>query len=236
MLEGSLKPEESTTFTFGTSFNFGGLDVTIDYFRIEVDDRLSLTQDFELTDEEVDDLIREGITSAGNLQNFRFFANDFDTETTGFDVVATYAAAWENSDTTFSLSYNNTDTKVVNPGVNIGETRIREYEEGLPETRYNLQANHHMGDWRFLARLSYFDDWYDSEDGNTYDGKSIVDLEGAYMFNENLTVILGAQNAFDTLPDKNPGARAGVGNRYSQFSPFGFNGAYYYLRVKYELF
>ena len=35
---------------------------------------------------------------------------------------------------------------------------------------------------------------------------------------------------------KNPGARAGVGNLYSQFSPFGFNGAYYYLRVKYELF
>jgi iron complex outermembrane receptor protein len=231
-----LEPEESTNFTFGTFFSVGTLDVTIDYFRIEVDDRLSLTQDFELTDEEVDQLIAEGITSAGNLANFRFFANDFDTETTGFDIVATYPVAWQNSDTTFSLSYNNTDTKVVNPGDNIGETRIREYEEGLPETRWNLQANHHMGDWRFLARLSYYDDWYDSEDGNTYDGKTLVDLEAAYMFNQNLTVVLGAQNAFDELPDENPGARAGVGNLYSQFSPFGFNGAYYYLRLKYDMF
>jgi iron complex outermembrane receptor protein len=231
-----LEPEESTNFTFGTFFNVGALDVTIDYFSIDVDDRLSLTQDFALTPAEVDQLIAEGITSAGNLANFRFFANDFDTETTGFDIVATYPVSWENSDTTFSLSYNNTDTKVVNPGDNIGETRIREYEEGLPETRYNLQANHHMGDWRFLARVSYYDDWYDSEDGNSYDGKTLVDLEAAYSFNENLTAVLGAQNAFDELPDENPGARGGVGNLYSQFSPFGFNGSYYYLRLRYDMF
>ena len=231
-----LEPEESTNFTFGTFFNVGALDVTIDYFQIEVDDRLSLTQDFALSADEVEDLIAEGITSAGNLQNFRFFANDFDTETTGFDVVATYPVSWENSDTTFSLSYNNTDTKVTRASDAVGETRIREYEEGLPETRYNLQANHHMGDWRFLARVSYYDDWYDSEDGNTYDGKTLVDLEAAYNFNENLTVVLGAQNAFDETPDENPGARSGVGNRYSQFSPFGFNGSFWYLRVKYDVF
>ena len=230
-----LEPEESTNFTFGTFFNLGGLDVTIDYFQIEVDDRLSLTQDFELTPEEVEDLINEGITSAGNLQNFRFFANDFDTETKGFDVVATYPVSWSNSETTFSLAYNKTDTSITDAGTNIGETRIREYEEGLPETRYNVAANHFMGDWRFLARVSYYDDWYDSEDGNTYSGKSIVDLEAAYSFNDSLTVVLGAQNALDETPDENPGAAAGVGNLYSQFSPFGFNGSYWYLRLRYDM-
>ena len=231
-----LEPEESTNFTLGTYFSIGDMSVTIDYFQIEVDDRLSLTQDFALTPAEVDQLIAEGITSAGNLANFRFFANDFDTETKGIDIVATYPVSWENSDTTFSLSYNNTDTEVVNPGDNIGATRIREYEEGLPETRYNIAANHHMGDWRFLARLSYYDDWYDSEDGNVYDGKSLVDLEAAYAVNESLSVVLGAMNAFDEVPDENPGARGGVGNRYSQFSPFGFNGSYWYLRVKYDVY
>ena len=230
-----LEPEESTNFTFGTFFNVGALDVTIDYFQIEVDDRLSLTQDFALTPAEVDQLIAEGITSAGNLANFRFFANDFDTETKGFDVVATYPVDWANGDTVFSLAYNNTDTKVTNPGDNIGATRIREYEEGLPETRYNIAANHSTGNWRFLARVSYYDDWYDSEDGNTYDGKSLVDLEAAYTHNDNLTVVFGAQNAFDETPDENPGAAAGVGNRYSQFSPFGFNGAYWYLRLRYDV-
>lgn len=230
-----LEPEESDNFTFGAFFNVGGLDVTVDYFQIEVDDRISLTQDFALTPAEVDQLIAEGITSAGNLANFRFFANDFDTETKGFDIVATYPVEWAAGDTVFGLSYNNTDTEVVNPGTNIGATRIREYEEGLPETRYNVSANHNMGDWRFLARVSYYDDWYDSEDGNVYDGEFLVDLEGAYRINENLGVVLGAQNAFDTTPQENPGAAAGVGNRYSQFSPFGFNGAFWYLRVTYDL-
>jgi iron complex outermembrane receptor protein len=189
-----------------------------------------------LTPEEVDQLIAEGITSAGNLANFRFFANDFDTETTGFDIVATYPVDWSSGTTTFSLAYNQTDTKVSNPGTNIGETRIREYEEGLPETRYNIAANHDMDDWRFLARLSYYDDWYDSEDGNSYSGKSLVDVEAAYRMNDNLTFVLGATNVLDETPDENPGAADGVGNRYSQFSPFGFNGSFWYLRVKYDVF
>ncbi|MEL7185415.1 MAG: TonB-dependent receptor [Pseudomonadota bacterium] len=230
-----LEPEESTNFTFGTFFNVGALDVTIDYFQIEVDDRISLTQDFALTPAEVDQLIAEGITSAGNLANFRFFANDFDTETKGFDIVATYPVEWSAGDTVFSLAFNKTDTEVANPGTNIGATRIREYEEGLPETRYNVSANHNMGDWRFLIRASYYDDWYDSEDGNVYDGKTLVDLEGAYRFNERFSVVVGLQNAFDTQPDQNPGAAGGVGNLYSQFSPFGFNGAYWYVRGTYNM-
>jgi len=230
-----LEPEESTNFTLGTFFNVGNLDVTVDYFQIDVDDRLSLTNDFQLSDAEVDQLISEGITSAGNLANFRFFANDFDTETKGFDVVATYPVAWGNGETDFSLAYNNTKTEVSNPGVNINATRIQEYEEGLPETRYNIAANHTVNDWRFLGRVSYYDDWFDSEDGNTYSGKSLLDLEAAYSYSDALTIILGAQNALDETPDENPGAASGVGNRYSQFSPFGFNGAYYYLRVRYDL-
>jgi iron complex outermembrane receptor protein len=212
-----LEPEDSTSLTVGTFFHVGDLDVTIDYFQIDVDDRLSLTQDF------------------GNLQNFRFFANQFDTETKGFDIVASYPVEWSNSNTLFSLAYNNTDTSVTSATAAVGDTRIREYEEGLPETRYNLSANHHMDKWRFLARVSYYDDWYDSEDGNTYSGKSLVDLEAAYSWSDSLTVVLGAQNAFDETPDVNPGAASGVGNRYSQFSPFGFNGAFYYLRLKYDM-
>ena len=234
----ALQPEESTNFTFGTFFNLGDLDVTIDYFQIEVDDRLSLTTDFALSDEEVQDLIDEGITSAGNLSNFRFFSNGFDTETTGFDIVATYPVDWGDAgDTVFSLAFNNTDTEVtsVDDISTVDATRVREYETGLPETRYNVAANHNVGNWRFLARVSYYDDWFDSEDGNDYDGKSLVDLEAGYRFSESLSMVLGAQNAFDEVPDENPGAAAGVGNRYSQFSPFGFNGAFWYLRLTYEV-
>ena len=43
-----LEPEESTNFTLGTFFNVGNLDVTIDFFKVDVDDRLNLSQNFQL--------------------------------------------------------------------------------------------------------------------------------------------------------------------------------------------
>ena len=69
-------------------------------------------QNFSLTPDEVDDLIAEGITSAGNLANFRFFTNDFDTETSGIDIVATYVPPAMGGDTTFSFLFNFTETDV----------------------------------------------------------------------------------------------------------------------------
>ncbi len=234
----ALLPEESTNFTFGTFFNLGSLDVTIDYFQIELDDRLNLSGLVSLTDAQVQQLLAEGVTSAANLQNFRWFTNDFETETKGFDVVATYPFEWGNGvNTDVSFSFNKTDTEVTRAGPSITNdpTRIRELEEGLPETRWNLSGNTFYNQWRFLARVSYYDDWFDSEDGNTYDGKTLVDVEGAYTFNDNWTGVVGVQNIFDETPDENPGAAGGVGNRYSQFSPFGFNGAFWYLRLRYDL-
>ncbi len=231
----ALEPEESTNATVGVIFDIGPISVTADYFNIEVSDRLSVSQLFSLTQQEVDDLIASGVTSAGNLQNFRFFTNDFDTETQGLDIVATTALDWANGTTDLTFSFNNTETRVksFNPAT-LDNTRIRELQEGLPDTRYNLTANHTVGDWRFLARISHFGEWFDSEDGRVYDGEYLVDAEAAYQINDAMGIVLGAQNIFDQYPEENPGARDGVGNQYSQFSPFGFNGGFWYLRFNYD--
>ncbi len=230
-----LEPEESENVTVGVIFDVGPISVTADYFNIEVSDRLSVSQNFSLTPQEVADLIASGVTSAGNLQNFRFFTNDFDTETQGLDIVATTSVDFMGGVTDLTFSFNNTETRVksFNP-VTLDQTRIRELQEGLPDTRYNLTANHTVGDWRFLARVSHYGEWFDSEDGNIYDGEFLVDAEAAYQINDQMGVVIGAQNIFDQFPEENPGARGGVGNRYSQFSPFGFNGGFWYARFNYD--
>ena len=142
---------------------------------------------------------------------------------------------WLAGTTDFALAFNYTKTDVTksNPDT-LDATRIRELEEGLPEIRYSVTANHMNGDWRFLGRVSYYDDWFDSEDGNVYGGEFLVDLEAAYNVTEQLQLVLGAQNVFDQTPEDNPGAASGVGNKYSQFSPFGFNGGYWYARARYD--
>ena len=230
-----LIAEESTNVAVGAVIGNGPFSLTVDYFQIDLKDRLAVTQLFSLTQEEVDQLISEGITSAGNLQNFRFFTNDFDTETSGFDIVTTYAPPAMGGNTTFSLLYNLTETKVTkfNPAT-LDATRIRELQEALPETRWTLSAHHSLDRWRFLGRVAYYDDWFDSEDGAVYPGEYIADAEISYDFSDDVTLILGGQNILDTTPQENAGARSGVGNLYSQFSPFGFNGAFYYARLKYS--
>lgn len=230
-----LEAETSVNYALGAVYNRGPFTLTTDLFRIELSDRLAVTQLFALSPEEVDQLIAEGVTSAANLQNFRFFTNDFDTETTGLDVVATYSPYATDGRTVFSLLFNYTETDVTKFNSDtLDATRIRELQEALPEVRWNVSVNHRTeNNWRFLARLSYYDDWFDSEDGQVYDGKYLTDLEVAYEFNNGLSAVLGGQNVLDEYPDENPGARSGVGNLYSQFSPFGFNGAFWYARMKY---
>ncbi|MCG8455269.1 MAG: TonB-dependent receptor, partial [Holophagales bacterium] len=154
----------------------------------------------------------------------------------GFDLVATYTPYSLGGDTTFSLIFNHTETDVTkfNPET-LDETRIRELQEALPETRFNVAVSHAFNDaWNVLGRVSYYDGWFDSEDGEVYDGEYIADLEVAYTWNEMVTFSVGGQNVFDTFPSDNPGARSGVGNLYSQFTPFGFNGGFWYARLRYN--
>jgi iron complex outermembrane receptor protein len=228
----ALQAEESVNYALGAVWDNGPFTLTLDYFRIDLTDRLGVTQLFSLTQSEIDQLIAEGITGAANLQNFRFFANDFDTETAGIDLVATYS--W--TDTVLSFLFNHTETEVTkfNPET-LDATRIQELQEALPETRFNVSVNHDFTDrFRGLARVSYYDDWFDSEDGQVYGGKNLLDLEAGFDVTKSIEFSIGGQNVLDETPDENPGARAGVGNQYSQFSPFGFNGAFYYGRIKFK--
>lgn len=231
-----LGPEESQNFSFGAVLELGNFTLTADYYIVEVDDRIAVSQDFELTPAEVAALVASGVTSAANLETFRFFTNDFDTETKGIDVVATYSAKLFGGDSSLSLAFNNNKTEVTrfNPDT-LDASRIRQLEEGLPETRWSLTGTQSWGPLRLLARVSQYDGWYDNEDGRSYDGGNfIVDAEVAYNVNDGLTFILGAQNLFDEYPDENPGGAAGAGNRYSQYTPFGFNGGFWYGRMTYR--
>lgn len=231
----SLEPEESTNFALGMVYENGPFNLTADYFRIDLEDRIAVTRNFQLTPAEVVLLVAEGITSAANLQNFRFFTNDFDTKTEGIDLVATYRAQLWGGETTFSFLFNHTETEVTdfNPD-NIDNNRIRQLQESLPENRATVSLNQNFDRWHLLGRVSYYDKWFDSEDGQVYGNEILLDIEGGYNFSEKFALILGVQNATDTYPEENPNAAATVGNLYSQYSPFGFNGAFYYARLQYK--
>ena len=228
-----LEPERSVHYTLGAVVEAGPLSATVDYFRIRLADRLALTQLFALTPAEVAGLLAEGVTSAGNLQNFRFFTNHFETRTQGLDMVATYAPPRLGGRTAFSLLFNRTATAVTHfdPEV-LDALRVRELQEALPGTRWSAAVRHELGRWRLRGRLSWYGAWFDSANRHVFHGDAVVDLEAAYPVGESVTFTFGGQNVFGNDPEENPIARS-TGSRYSAFTPFGVNGGFYYARIGY---
>ncbi len=230
-----LDAEQSTNLTAGVVLRTEQFSLTIDYFKIELSDRLSMSRLYELTDEERTKLLETGITSAATIQRFRFFTNEMDTTSEGYDVVGTWSPNWHGGLTDINIAYNRTDTTVEN-GVteNIDQVRIIELENGLPAWRANIGITHTFNGWRFMARYNHYDSWYDSEDRLFYDDYGTLDAEVGYSFTNGINLIVGSNNITDETPEENPNAAATVGNRYSQYAPGGFNGAFWYARMTYD--
>ena len=227
-----LEAEKSRNYSAGFILSRGRLSLTTDLFRVDLRDRLAITQNFALTPAEVRGLLAEGITSAASIANFRFFTNDFETKTQGIDVVGTYDAG----KTDLHLLFNHTDTEVTafNPDT-LSEGRIQQLEGALPKTRAALALTHTLDKLRMMGRVSTYSGWYDADDAYMYEGSHVlVDLEAGYRFNQRMTFAVGGTNVLNHYPEENPGARAGVGNLYSQYTPFGFNGAFWYGRLRYD--
>lgn len=142
----SLTPEESENFTLGAGFSVGPVNVTIDYFRIDVTDRISLSdsQDFvqalldfaaeapvvvippnQSTSQILNLLDAAGkldisqFSGSEDLTSFSFFTNSFDTQTQGIDIVASMRfEMYPGSESSLQAAFNWTETDVTNTGAN----------------------------------------------------------------------------------------------------------------------
>ena len=228
-----LQPEDSENMTFGIYTTVGEFEITLDYFSIDVDDRLNFSKDVNLSAADIAQLIADNVPGAGDMSKFRFYTNDFDTTTDGFDLVVSTSTDWMGGTTDWNLAYNQTNTDVTNRGVTIDDEREKRIEQMTPDTRWNLSANHMMGDWRMLARISYYGDWYDSGEGFVYPGESVVDLELAYNINDNSSVMVGGNNVLDEAGDTLHNINS-YGNLYSTQAPMGFSGAFWYAKYSYN--
>ena len=253
----TLGPEDSVNFSIGTAFDAGPTSWTVDFYSIEVEDRVALGANVDFlaalnlagggtTFTSVSAALN-GLDAAGtinrqdflgldDLSQFRFFANSFDTRTRGIDVVGRYGfeVAGGYSNLTLALNYNRTrvtDLGDVNP---ISAGREQALEDLLPRFKGNLTWGHTQGRLRGLVRLNYYGEWDDT--GNGVDNISpelLVDVEVGYDLENGLELIGGVNNLFDTFNDENPGA-GDLGQLYPESGPFGLNGGQWYLKARYS--
>lgn len=218
-----LQPEESTNISIGAVLAAdNGLSLTIDYFSIDIEERIALSGLFDVTDEIKQRLVAGGVPGADEFTSVRYFTNDFDTETSGIDVVATYGWLTNQGSADLQFSFNTTNTEVVDSS-SISAGTIRNLEDGWPETRYNLIYRQSFERWDVVAKYSHFGEWYDDHAGDDFSGYGYFDLQVQRLFDNDMTVTIGTENLFDAYPDE--AINYGNGRKYPRYAPAGHNGA-----------
>ena len=169
-----LKEEEATNFTAGLIWDATDeLTFTLDWFQIEMKDRIAQTGTIDITAEPappgvgctpgsfLNDCLQElGVPGASTLSSVSFYTNDFETTTQGVDLVGTYVADFGNAGiSNFQLAWNWTKTQVDDAGEEVSRDRVLELERFNPRNRGVFTWNHMINDFRFLVRASYYDDW-----------------------------------------------------------------------------
>ena len=215
-------------------------------------------------------LVAAGFPSIGAA---RFFINGLDTTTSGVDVVAAYRLGLNQLGTwNLTAAYNYNKQKIDKrlnalgplaqiPGlVLFGRIEGIRFTDGQPRDKIVLSADGDIGRFGVTARTTRYGKVVspgaaaplapnqtsltaNGPDDIFLSAKWVTDLELRLKGGNGVEFAIGANNLFDTYPDRSPfgprPASAGGGfypaNQiyipYSIFSPFGFNGRFVYGRA-----
>jgi iron complex outermembrane receptor protein len=240
-----LQPEESASYAFGAVYQNGDFFMTVDYYNIDVEDRISQSNKITLSSEDKAVLSAAGVANANSLQQVSFFTNDFDTTTEGIDVVANYTADLFDGDTTFSLAYNWNETEVTKFSDITGAFKVARLEDDLPNHRATFTWAQSWEQLSMFTRVNYYGEYqgvhvdFDAT-AITADSAVTVDFEMSYFVTEAITLSVGAQNIFDQeateidIPDAVGIPNNNWGGVYYETSPFGINGGLYYVTAAYN--
>ena len=240
-----LRPERSRSVSAGLVYASAAVRATADCFRIGVRDRLALSRDIEaqpsgprgpgrVREDLIAELEAAGLTSARSWNYINYFTNDFTTATSGCEAAASYRFDAAGGVTTVRGAANRTATRVdrFTVGGPLDDPReIRDYEAGLPSVRTLASATHTRGALDLTLRYTYHGDWFDSEENLDFDGYGGIDVSVRYAVSERMTLTVAADNVLNGVPDENPNAVSGLGNRYSQYAPAGFNGRFAFVKL-----
>ena len=162
-----LDAEKSVNFSLGAVLRFGDLSITADAYRINIDNRIVLSEN--LTSAAVRNyLTSQGFTGVGGA---RFFINGVDTNTKGLDVVINWpwkSPAAGRFDFTLAGNYNQTEvTRVpvttelaaLNPAPALfGRSNVVGLEKGQPKNKITASVNWKLQDFGLTASATRYGD------------------------------------------------------------------------------
>ncbi len=248
-----LKPEKSKNLSLGLVLTpIEGLYITADAYRIQIEDRISLSENLTST------LVRQYLNANGfpAVAGGRYFTNALDTTTTGIDIIGTYTWKLDASQIDWTLGYNYNKTEIdrvapnpaalaaIDPSaLRFGRVELARFEIGAPRDKFLLGGVWKVGGWSFGATTTRYGEFSVLNSNpvldQTFSAKWLLDLTASYAVN-GWEFAIGGDNVLDEYPDENlfisPALNTSTTGQlpYPSQSPFGFNGAYVYGRVSYK--
>ena len=240
-----LAPETSTNYTIGFTANVGQLDLTVDFYRIDLDDATYAISTRDVSTDTTAGaayqnyllLDNAGVAGANSIGGVLYFANGFDVSSKGVDIVASYPLDFGsagNTNLSMALSYNKKAFESDPSAYRNAEAQF-DYVNYNPNLRGVFTAAHVVNDLSLIARASY---WGESENANSgtsrrqvQDATWFVDLEAQYQINDTLRIAAGGRNVFDEYPNKGNIGDTCCGRIYESGSVLDWNGSYWFARL-----
>lgn len=232
-----LKPETSQSFSAGLVLTpVTGLSITADVFRIDIDDRIALSE--SLSGPAVTSILAaQGITNASQV---RFFTNAADTVTEGWETALIWTRpVGEDGRFNLTLAYGAYDNDVKSLAVNpvlpalplLGAQSIGVLTDAQPRDKITLNLGLDLGRWRLLADVARFGKHRSAPLGptQTFGENVLLDLTAAYDINSSLSLHAGVINATDEYPDRVVGS--GDGRPFTETGGIGVDGREYFVRL-----
>ena len=218
-----LRPEDAFNISLGFTANIGeSTALTVDAYRIDVDDRIMKTRSLAVVDP--------------NFDEAAFYTNALDTLTKGFDVVLNTDVT-DNTKVTLAYNYNKTtisEVREVNGEVPFSSSFLDNLQYNLPKHKATLSAVHSTDTFTIGGRAIYYSSVVDERAPYEKAGAEILlDVDITYHVNESLDLTLGANNLLDNYPDE-VSSRQSQGMPYMRRTPIGYHGGMAYLRTTYR--
>ena len=258
-----LQPETSRNLSVGFTLSpWRDLSITTDLYQIDLDDRIAVTSAFSPLDPH---LSADGVTSVGEqIQRLltenglspdisgQYYTNAIDTRTRGVDVVVTYRRNTDFGDFSFIGGYNKNETDIRHIMENppeleaLGDIEIFDRSkraaltDTIPDSKIILSLGWDIERFRTNVRATRFGGYTVRNATNPAEDfdvgpEWIANFELGYALSEYFTIYAGANNAFNTYPDRisEPTPDNGA-NMYNTFAPFGFTGGTWFVRGSYN--
>ena len=241
-----LDAETSTQFTLGLSATpTDNLVVTLDYYFVELEDRIVLSSDFAITTAVQDALTAAGIPFQSDIAQVSYFTNDLTTETSGIDLVVTYNMDWSGGNTVLSVAGNWNDTEIMgrvnrgtaaSPVYFINDESKYDNENGDPSYRMNVSARHTTGnDVTYSLRGNLYGPYKNASNSTLatiqeYGRVLQWDTDVSWDLSDEYRLTFGINNIFDTMPDRDTIGETCCGRTYRSDSVMDWQGTYYYVR------